>query len=265
MSDNASDRSTDAPRLPTGDVADVTVATVSADGDVDPTALLADVDDLQVEALAEPDDVSAHLDGVDCVLGELPPTGDDLRRFLADVRAGDPALPVAFAAVDLASPVVAGALEADLTAVVPVEPPAAGHRLAHRIRDLVAHRQSESRAEWAATAAAAARDGLAVVAGDGTVAFANRSFARLFGATPDAVRGRPWQSLFEPAAADRLETDALAAVDDGWEWLGTCEGRRADGEPVELQVRVANVGDGAFVLAATRSRSDGTGGTEDFD
>lgn len=267
MSDYVSDRQLDAPR-PTSDgiPRDVTVASLPAPEGVDPAGLLSDADGLRVERVADAEEAATHLDGLDCVvIGALPADEDDLRTVLTDARTEDPALPVVFAAPAVHTSVVPAAFEADRTAVVPVEPPAAGARLAHRVRSLVAHRRSDARAERAASAAAAASDGLAVVDADGTVTFANRSFARLFDATPETVRDRPWQSLFEPEAAARLETDALAAVEDGWEWLGTCEGRRTDGEPVSLQVRVAGVEDDGFVVAATRSRSDDADGADGLD
>lgn len=237
------------------------MAAVSTGEGADPVTLLADVDDLEITAVDDPKDATAGPDGVDCVVcGDLPTDGDDLRAVLDEIRTRNPALPVVFASIEPDPPLVSVATHADRVDVVPVEPPAAGARLGHRIRTLVAHARSEDRAERAASAAAAASDGLAVVAEDGTVAFANRSFARLFDATPGTIRGRAWQSLFESGAVSRLESEALAAVDDGWEWLGTCEGRRENGEPVALQVRLADVEDGAFVLAASRSRSDSTDG-----
>lgn len=237
----------------------VTVGWIESAETVDPTALLENADGIELEqfrsAGAVPD---GELD-VDCLAcGVTGPDGDERLSGLESVREQRPTLPVVVVADDVDSEPLDEVLGEPWIDVVAADRPALAERLAHRIHAVVAHRRTERHAGQAQAALDAARDGLAVVADDGTVSLANRHFARQFGTDPEEVAGRPWQSLFAADAVERIDTEGLAAVADGWEWLGTCEGRRLDGTPVRLQVRLGTVETGAFVLAVSRPRTNST-------
>lgn len=273
MPTNISDQSSDAPL--TADpsaakrlrVAGVRVAgtetrttdTESNRQDIELAAMLADAEGIELDAVVDAVDEIDHLDEVDCIVCAVSTDGgspDDVLDVLTAVRDRAPSMPVVLTTA-AADPVVpAQFVAAKWTDTVLTGTPGQDQRLRDRIQRIVTHQRNEERAEQATTAVEAARDGIAVVTADGEIGLANRSFARQFASTPGELREKPWEALFADSAAERIETEALAAVADGWEWLGTCTGSRLDGGPVRLQVRVAGVEDGGFVLAVSRPQSD---------
>ena len=85
------------------------------------------------------------------------------------------------------------------------------------IRDISTRVEQQARLGRQAAAMAAASDGIAIYAADGTVVYANRAYAELFG-VPDAeaVVGRTWEELHEDPERFGLEIDAGLASDGEW-------------------------------------------------
>jgi diguanylate cyclase (GGDEF)-like protein/PAS domain S-box-containing protein len=91
--------------------------------------------------------------------------------------------------------------------------------------------------------------GVAVLDGDGTLAFVNAALSGLH-AWPSAsdLSGRPWRELFTREEADRLEREALGAARDGRAWHGEATGRRHDGRSFPEEVAVTPLGGGRVAL-----------------
>lgn len=104
------------------------------------------------------------------------------------------------------------------------------------------------RAARLAAGVEAVRDGVAIVAPDGTVEYANRMFAGRFGRDRDAIVGAPWRDLFPDEEVRRLRSDAFPGVEDGWRWTGECVGRRPDGERFTARTGVVGLDAGGFAL-----------------
>lgn len=208
-------------------------------------------DRLTVEA---PDPAAGiDTDAVDCVVTD----GEAGAELVTRVRDGDAAVPVILYTDAPLEPLLDGLVDPGWVDVVRPGPGSDPlDLLAHRVCAVVDHRRATDLSHLATAAAEAATDGIAVVGDDGTVRYANSQFARQFGHDADDLVDRSWRELFAEETVDRLESDAIAAAEDGWQWIGTCEGRRADGESVTLRTRVTDAAEGTLVFAVFQGSAD---------
>jgi diguanylate cyclase (GGDEF)-like protein len=92
--------------------------------------------------------------------------------------------------------------------------------------------------------------GLAVLAADGRVAYANEGCARLLACpSPAELLGRSWSELVGASEAERLEREGLSRARAGEAWAGEAEVLRRDGVHVEVALRAAPLGAGRIALA----------------
>ena len=98
-------------------------------------------------------------------------------------------------------------------------------------------------------AMAAATDGIAVLADDGTVELANAAYASLFGyEDADDVVGERWDALH--ATPDRFELDCRPTVESSGEWIGELTAPRADAPDVPVRASLMGLETGEFVCVA---------------
>jgi diguanylate cyclase (GGDEF)-like protein len=92
--------------------------------------------------------------------------------------------------------------------------------------------------------------GLAVLAADGRVAYANEGCARLL-ACPSAAElvGRYASELFDAPEHERLEREGLSRARAGEAWAGEAVALRRDGVHVPVALRAAPLGAGRLALA----------------
>jgi diguanylate cyclase (GGDEF)-like protein/PAS domain S-box-containing protein len=92
--------------------------------------------------------------------------------------------------------------------------------------------------------------GLALLAADGRLAYANEGCARLL-AYPSAseLAGRPLGDLFDANELERLEREGLSRARAGEAWSGEAEALRRDGVHVPVALRAAPLGAGRLALA----------------
>jgi diguanylate cyclase (GGDEF)-like protein/PAS domain S-box-containing protein len=97
---------------------------------------------------------------------------------------------------------------------------------------------------------ATASQGLAVLAADGRVAYANEGCVKLL-AWPSAAElvGRPWSEIVAAPEHERLERSGLSRARAGEAWAGEAEVLRRDGVHVEVALRAAPLGAGRLALA----------------
>jgi len=226
--------------------ADATVCDQVADG-------LADHECLDVRQTTDSSTALERLNETDCVVTD----GDLGVALLEGSRERTETVPTVFYTDAPVAPLLEGTPEGAWVDVVrPSESEDSMTLLAHRLTTLADHRRAADAVARASAAADAATDGIAVVGPAGTIDFANAQFARLFGYERDELAGRPWRDLFTEETTAQIESDALSAVDDGWQWIGTCQGRRADGESATLRTRVTEGADGSVVLAVFQQADD---------
>jgi len=216
---------------------------------------LADRDGFAVERSADPEAVLERLEATDCVVTDE----DRVVDLVEEMSDRAESAPVVFYTDDADASLPDEVLDDEWVDVVRGIDEASLPVLSHRVRALAEHRRTADLAARALAAADAATDGIAVLGPGGTIAFANEQFARQFGYDRDDLPGHPWRALFAAETADRIEADALSAVADGWQWLGTCEGRQADGDAVTLRTRVTGGGGDAVVLAVVQQSSETPG------
>lgn len=210
-------------------------------------------DGMTVEVAADAAGVLDRLDAVDAVVTDAEFGPELVER----IRERDSHLPLVLHTDAPSEPLLAALDAAGFVDLVrPTDEDPAVDLLAHRLCALVDYSRTAALARHATAATEATTEGLAVLGDDGTVVFANVQLARQLGADREAVVGRPWRELFDEASVGRLESDALSAVEDGWQWVGTCEARRPDGETVALRTLVTGASDGSVVLAVLGSHPE---------
>jgi PAS domain S-box-containing protein len=117
------------------------------------------------------------------------------------------------------------------------------------IRDVSTRVQQERELLRWSRALAAVTDGIAVLSEDGTVRYANRAYASLFGFDdPDAVAGRHWRELYEPS--DRFELEIAPETRATDEWHGDATGLRRDGSTFPVDLSLTRIETGDFVCVA---------------
>lgn len=114
------------------------------------------------------------------------------------------------------------------------------------VRDVSTRVEQERELLRWSTALAAATDGISILSDDGTVQYANGAYAALFGYDdPDAVVGKRWRELHEPA--DRFALEIGPETRSEGEWHGEVTGVRADGSTFPLEVSLTRLETGEFV------------------
>lgn len=236
---------------PASDV--LTVLRVVADTD-HRTTPLDHHDGVSVETVAPPEAVPRHLGAADCVVSDGYTSTEALADLLATVREHDPRLPFVLVAADPSQTILDTLLDAPWTDCSghAGDDPAAG-LLVHRLQTLVDRRRLTEVARRSLAALEQGTEAVAIVDPDGTVAFANQLFARQFRASPSELVGRDWRELYVDDEVDRLESDALPSLADGWRWMGDCEARREDATTFRTQTRVDALEDDSLMFTLSEA------------
>ncbi|MXV62954.1 PAS domain-containing protein [Natronorubrum sp. JWXQ-INN-674] len=193
------------------------------------------------------------LDDVDCLVVDYGLAGQrdaDLLDLLERVRRRAPDLPVLLVTARPAASTAIDAAHAHRRVDwLELDDPDAGlERAESRITALVERQRLEALSRRSLASVELASDAIAIVAPDGEIEFANRSFAMQFGYDPDDLPGTSWQTLFTDDSVERLETTAIPTVDDGWRWTGSCTGRRQSGATFTVKLRLGGPDDGGLVF-----------------
>ena len=116
------------------------------------------------------------------------------------------------------------------------------------IEDITERKERER--ELAARSAAMEQsiDGMAILDADGRYEFVNRAHADIYGYDdPAAFVGETWELCYADAEIDRLEREALPALDETGNWRGEVVGRRADGSTFPQELSLTVLDDGRMV------------------
>jgi len=101
-----------------------------------------------------------------------------------------------------------------------------------------------------------ARAGIAILDEDGRYRYVNPAHADVYGYdSPADLVGRNWRSLYDEAEVERLETEAMAALERDGAWSGTSTGRRRDGEPFPQALTLSQLPD-AGLVCVVRDRTE---------
>ncbi|WP_436346449.1 PAS domain-containing protein [Natronorubrum sp. FCH18a] len=217
-------------------------------------------DDVTIRTAESITDAMARLEDVDCLVSEYALADGDGIDLLDRVRDRDPRLPVVLLVDESDESAVAVETIQSRRWVDCVTQRGATtltDRLRHRVRTLVEHRRLAARSRRSLASVELAQDAVAITTPDGTLEFANRSFAVQFGADRDDLLGTAWQTLFTDACVERLETAAIPTVADGWRWTGSCTGQRESGELFDVRIRLGGLEDGSLVFGVDTPASDG--------
>ncbi len=114
-------------------------------------------------------------------------------------------------------------------------------RLVCTVRDMTDRRRKERALRHRSSAMEAASDGIAILDEAGTYWYVNQAHASIYGYdAPGALVGRSWTACYEEAEQQRLEAEAMAALEKTGDWRGEARGVREDGSsfPQELTLTV---------------------------
>ncbi|WP_254831230.1 PAS domain-containing sensor histidine kinase [Haloglomus salinum] len=101
-----------------------------------------------------------------------------------------------------------------------------------------------------------ARAGIAILDEDGRYRYVNPAHADVYGYdSPEDLVGRNWRSLYDEAEVERLETEAMVALERDGGWSGTPTGRRRDGEPFPQALTLSQLPGGGLVCVV-RDRTE---------
>ena len=105
-------------------------------------------------------------------------------------------------------------------------------------------------ANWVALLRAfeTAADGIAILDSAECYRYLNEAHADLYGVEdPTALLGEHWSGLYAAGEADRIRTEAMAALRTDGEWRGEATGRRVDGECFHQELTLSALPDGGLV------------------
>ena len=98
------------------------------------------------------------------------------------------------------------------------------------------------------TAIEHAFDGIALLDKSGNYMYMNKSHANLFGYdNADELNGKSWQSIYTPAAAERLKKDVFPVLEKKGNWSGETIGISKDKKPVIQYISLTQLADGGMV------------------
>jgi PAS domain S-box-containing protein len=198
-----------------------------------------------------------RLDGVDCVVSDYRMPELDGLELLAAIRERDPRLPFVMVAGDESCEVARTVLAEPWTDYLRRDVfSTCTDLLPTRVGGLVDHHRTAMLAHRALAAVESGRDGVAIVESDGTVAFADRTYASRFGYEAEELIGRSWRRLYPAPEVERIESSALSVAAEGWRWSGNCAGHHADGGTVAVRTTVTAVGDGSLAFGVSGPDSD---------
>ncbi|MDF9747261.1 PAS domain-containing protein [Natrinema salsiterrestre] len=219
--------------------------------------------DVVVETVATLEDAWNRVDDVDCLViasaataepGADEATRDDAPEIdvaelddrLEAIGTNAPELPTVVLVPERTAEIARTVRSHDWTAVL--EESEISDRFADRVHGLLERGRLAALSRRSLASIEFAGAAIAVVDPSGDVQFASRSFAMQFGDDTDAIAGTPWRELFTDAAVDHLESAAIPMVANGWQWTGTCTGRRRTGETFPVRVRLGSLEDGSLVV-----------------
>ncbi|WP_347710966.1 PAS domain S-box protein [Salinibacter sp.] len=121
-------------------------------------------------------------------------------------------------------------------------------RLVCTVRDMTDRRQKERALRHRSSAMEAASDGIAILGEAGTYRYVNRAHASIYGYdAPEALVGRSWTACYEEAEQQRLEAEAMAALEKTGDWRGEAQGVRKDGSSFPQELTLTVLEDGSIV------------------
>lgn len=233
------------PTPPESHRSPVVALVVEGDADGAVPALSRD-DRLDVRRVPGPSEALAGLRDADCLVGGHALSSGSGLELRERVRARDETFPFVFyTAVPFG--VVADAVTDDAWTDY-VHESAGDCELADAVGRLADLRRGAAVATRGA-GEADLPDAVAIVAPDGDIEAATDDYARRFGHDREDLRGRSWEELYPATEDDRLRSNALPSVEDGWQWTGRCVARRADGGRFRARTTLAGLGDGRIVVA----------------
>jgi PAS domain S-box-containing protein len=98
--------------------------------------------------------------------------------------------------------------------------------------------------------------GIAILDEDGCFRYLNPAHADVYGYdSPDDLVGRNWRSLYDEAEVERLETEAMGALERDGVWSGTPTGRRRDGRLFPQALTLSTLPGGGLVCSV-RDRTE---------
>jgi PAS domain S-box-containing protein len=116
------------------------------------------------------------------------------------------------------------------------------------VADITALKRAEARLAERVAAVDAAQDAIALTDAAGRFRYMNPSHLAMFGfASLDEVIGLPWDTLYEPEAAEQIRRDAFPEIARTAAWRGEAIGRRRDGAPIEQELSLTRLPDGGLV------------------
>jgi PAS domain S-box-containing protein len=195
-------------------------------------------------------DVAGALDRLDggtyhCVVSDYEMPGETGLDLLRAVRESHPDLPFVLFTGRGSEEIAAEAISAGVSDYLQKESGTDQYTvLANRIENLVAGYRSERDLQQRIDAIETAREGIALVDGEGAFTYANGAFAATFGYEGEGLDGVALGDLF---ATDRFGTEVRPAAANEGEWAGEALMCRRDGTEVLADVVVASTAGDALV------------------
>lgn len=208
---------------------------------------LGDATDLEILVETDPTAVRDHLDDVDCLVSAYQLGEYDATHLLGSIRDTAADLPILLHSTIPFETIPDELLVDEWTDFLQKD--ADDPRielLGHRVRQLVDRQALETVASRSQAALETSREATLLVAPDGTVTFANSRLATELSASPEALRGRPWEELLTDSAVERLRTEAFPVAADGWSWTGPTT--LATDEGTVCRTTLSRLDDGSTVL-----------------
>lgn len=121
-------------------------------------------------------------------------------------------------------------------------------RMVGSITDIQSRKKAEDTIAWQVKALDNAINGIAVLDHNGCFTYMNQANAKIYGYdAPEDLYGQPWQTLYNKASIEIMETQYMPLLAENGYWHGDTLGKKKDGTSIYTDLGLTALDDGGLI------------------